>query len=97
MVGLGLHVSNQVAVRDFEQIAYKAVDDNGAKEFSLVSRRVSLCPDDHIKKFIVMDSLKKKKKRWEITRLVQIIQRSLNLYLAPRVSGIKEKKLIIRS
>ena len=62
MVGLGLHVSNQVAVRDFEQIAYKAVDDNGAKEFSLVSRRVSLCPDDHIKKFIVMDSLKKKKK-----------------------------------
>ncbi|KAM7434376.1 hypothetical protein ABFA07_015550 [Porites harrisoni] len=35
MVGLGLHVSNQVAVRDFEQIAYKAVDDNGAKEFSL--------------------------------------------------------------
>ena len=97
MVGLGLHVSNQVAVRDFEQIAYKAVDDNGAKEFSLVSRRVSLCPDDHIKKFIVMDSLKKKKKRWEITRLVQIIQRSLNLYLAPRVSGIKEKELIIRS
>ena len=90
-------MSNQVAVRDFEQIAYKAVDDNGAKEFSLVSRRVSLCPDDHIKKFIVMDSLKKKKKRWEITRLVQIIQRSLNLYLAPRVSGIKEKKLIIRS
>ena len=97
MVGLGLHVSNQVAVRDFEQIAYKAVDDNGAKEFSLVSRRVSLCPDDHIKKFIVMDSLKKKKKRWEITRLVQIIQRSLNLYLAPRVSEIKEKELIIRS
>ena len=90
-------MSNQVAVRDFEQIAYKAVDDNGAKEFSLVSRRVSLCPDDHMKKFIVMDSLKKKKKRWEITRLVQIIQRSLNLYLAPRVSGIKEKKLIIRS
>ena len=90
-------MSNQVAVRDFEQIAYKAVDDNGAKEFSLVSRRVSLCPDDHIKKFIVMDSLKKKKKRWEITRLVQIIQRSLNLYLAPRVSGIKEKELIIRS
>ena len=90
-------MSNQVAVRDFEQIAYKAVDDNGAKEFSLVSRRVSLCPDDHIKKFIVMDSLKKKKKRWEISRLVQIIQRSLNLYLAPRVSGIKEKKLIIRS
>ena len=90
-------MSNQVAVRDFEQIAYKAVDNNGAKEFSLVSRRVSLCPDDHIKKFIVMDSLKKKKKRWEITRLVQIIQRSLNLYLAPRVSGIKEKKLIIRS
>ena len=90
-------MSNQVAVRDFEQIAYKAVVDNGAKEFSLVSRRVSLCPDDHIKKFIVMDSLKKKKKRWEITRLVQIILRSLNLYLAPRVSGIKEKKLIIRS
>ena len=90
-------MSNQVAVRDFEQIAYKAVVDNGAKEFSLVSRRVSLCPDDHIKKFIVMDSLKKKKKRWEISRLVQIIQRSLNLYLAPRVSGIKEKKLIIRS
>ena len=60
-------MSNQVAVRDFEQIAYKAVD-NGAKEFSLVSRRVSLCPADHIKKFIVRDSLKKK--IWEITRLV---------------------------
>ena len=55
-------MSNQVAVRDFEQIAYKAVVDNGAKEFSLVSRRVSLCPADHIKKFIVIirDSLKKK-------------------------------------
>ena len=60
MVGLGLHVSNQDAVRDFKQIAEKAVVDNGAKEFSLVSRRVSLCPADHIKKFIVRDSLKKK-------------------------------------
>ena len=66
-------MSNQDAVRDFKQIADQAAVDNGAKEFSLVSRRVSLCPDDHIKKFIVMDSLKKKKKRWEITRLVQII------------------------
>ena len=60
MVGLGLHVSNQDAVRDFKQIADQAVVDNGAKEFSLVSRRVSLCPADHIKKFIVRDSLKKK-------------------------------------
>ena len=62
-------MSNQDAVRDFEKIAYKAVENNGAKEFSLVSRPVSLCPADHIKKFIVRDSLKKKK-RWEITRLV---------------------------
>lgn len=61
-------MSNQVAVRDFEKIADKAVIDNGAKEFSLVSRRVSLCPADHIKKFIIRDSLKKK--RLEIARLV---------------------------
>ena len=53
-------MSNQDAVRDFKQIADQAVVDNGAKEFSLVSRRVSLCPADHIKKFIVRDSLKKK-------------------------------------
>ena len=51
-------MSDQDAVGDFEKIA---VVDNGAKEFSLVSRRVSLCPADHIKKFIVRDSLKKKK------------------------------------
>lgn len=68
MVGLGLHVSNQVAVSDFKQIADKSVVDNRAKEFSLVSRRVSLCPADHIKKFIIRDSLKKKRR--EIARLV---------------------------
>lgn len=53
-------MSNQDAVRDFEQIANKAVDDNGTKEFSLVSRRVFLCPADHIKKFII------KLKRWKV-------------------------------
>lgn len=60
MVGLGLHVSNKDAARDFKQIANKAVVDNGAKEFSLVSRRVSLCPANHIKKFIIRNSPKKK-------------------------------------
>ena len=61
-------MSNQVAVSDFKQIADKSVVDNRAKEFSLVSRRVSLCPADHIKKFIIRDSLKKKRR--EIARLV---------------------------
>ena len=64
-------MSNKDAARDFEQIANKALVDNGAKEFSLVSRRVSLFPANHIKKFIIRNSLKKK--RWKIRLKFQMI------------------------